>query len=363
MKRKYAELEGPNPSDDKSMQVVTKMTKSLGDKYTRILDAGAYEAIQKYDLIGVGATLMPNAQKQLIVGAPPVSGSVADKAGMKPGDYVVAVNGVATKGRSAFDIIDQIAENPNAKTVTMTVRTQGLDDLAGEGFTRDLVLDRKFADVRNPIEYRISETRKDGTKVAYVRVAEFNSIVKAKLEEAVTDLEKQGANAYVLDLRGNPGGAFQSAVEISSLFLDNRVATYVVDSNQVELPFKTASGRVVVDKQDPMVIWVDKHSASASEVLAGSLHDNCRAVVAGENSFGKGKVQAVYGLKNGAGLVLTVAKYITPSGNDIQGSGITPDIETKLPPALVPVISGDTSKVDFADVSKRLSMCQVPTTH
>lgn len=350
-------------SDEKSMQLVTKMAKSLGDKYSRVLDVQSYEAIQKYDLIGVGVTLMPNQQKQIIVGAPPVAKSVADKAGMKVGDYVVAVNGVATEGRTAFDLIDQISENPTAKTVTMTVRTQGPNDLANEGFTRDLTMERAFAEVRDPIEYRVSETRKDGTKVGYIRIAEFNSIVKGKLEAAAIDLEKQGVNAYVLDVRGNPGGAFQSAVEISSLFLDNRVATYVLDSNQVELPFKTAAGRVIVDPEDPLVIWVDRHSASASEVLTGSLHDNCRAIVMGENSFGKGLVQAVYGLKNGAGFVLTVAKYVTPSGTDIQGKGIVPDIEVGLPPSLIPVISGDTSKVDFTDISKRLSLCTVPTTH
>lgn len=155
-------------------------------------------------------------------------------------------------------------------------------------------------------------------------------------------------------------------MEISGLFLENRVATYVVDSNGVELPFKTPSGKLAVDPKAPLALWIDGLSASASEVLAGSLHDNCRAVTMGDKSFGKGLIQAVYGLKNGAGLVLTVARYVTPGGNEIQGIGITPDISGNVPaPVLVPVLSSDTSKVDFQELSRRLdpSFCTVPKEH
>lgn len=192
-------------------------------------------------------------------------------------------------------------------------------------------------------------------------------MVNPSLQRALSELNKQGANAYVMDLRGNTGGAFQSAIEISGLFLRDRVATYVVDSNQVELPFRTPKLQdLLINPEAPLVVWIDGLSASASEVLAGSLHDNCRAVTMGNTSFGKGLIQAVYGLKNGAGLVVTVAKYITPSGSEIQGRGITPDILPQgrnMPaPIFVPGLSTDTSKVDFKDVAQRLSpkMCTVP---
>ena len=346
------------------MKLATEMVQSLGDKYTRMLDVQQYSAIQKFDLIGVGVTLMPDSQKQIIVGAPPIQDSPADKAGLRVGDFVTAVNGLSTKGRTAFDIIDQISENPNARTITFTIQRQGPDDLVGEGAIRDVTMERQnFMEVKDPIQYKVSETRADGTKVGYVRLAEFNSLVKARLEDALADLERQGVNAYVLDLRMNTGGAFQSAVEISSLFVEDRVATYVVDGNQVELPFKTAKGRLAIDATDPVALWIDGTSASASEVLAGSLHDNCRAVTMGSKSFGKGLIQAVYGLKNGAGLVLTVAKYVTPSGSEIQGIGITPDIEGNVPPPpIIPVLSSDTSLVDFKEISKRLdpAMCTLP---
>ncbi len=348
-------------NDEEAMKLANTIVQSLGDKYSRILDTAAYARIQKFDLIGVGATLMPDADKRIMVGAPPVKGSEADRAGLKYGDFITAVNGMETKGRTAFDIIDQIAENPNSDVVTMTVLTSGPDDLKGEGFSRDVTMKRQAVEVRNPIVYKINEKRSDGTVVGYIRISEFNSQVKPKLEDAIRSLKKDGANAYVMDLRGNPGGAFQSAVEIAGLFLDDAVATNVVDSNQVEMPFRTTKGKAMVEDSTPLVLWLDGGSASASEVLAGALHDQCRATVMGTNSFGKGLIQAVYGLKNGSGLVLTVAKYVTPGGTDIQGSGITPDIETKLPTPLIIGLSTDTSKIDFKDVAERSKMCTRPT--
>eukprot|EP00527_Entomoneis_sp_CCMP2396_P005496 CAMPEP_0198143278 /NCGR_PEP_ID=MMETSP1443-20131203/6259_1 /TAXON_ID=186043 /ORGANISM="Entomoneis sp., Strain CCMP2396" /LENGTH=402 /DNA_ID=CAMNT_0043806495 /DNA_START=381 /DNA_END=1589 /DNA_ORIENTATION=- len=345
-------------SNGDETKVVKEMVQTLGDKYSRMLDVQQYTAIQKYDLIGVGVTLMPNQDKQVIVGAPPIAGSAAEKAGLRVGDKVVAVNGMQTKGLTAFDIIDQISENPNAQTITMTI--QSVDN---ENDERDVNMNRKLQEIKNPIRYKISETRSDGTKVGYVRISEFNALVKANLEDALANLKKEGANTYVIDLRMNGGGSFQSAVEISSLFFENRVATYVVDGSTAILPFKAAKGQQIVPTDAPVVLWVDGGSASASEVLAGSLHDNCRAVIMGDKSFGKGLIQAVYGLKNGSGLVLTVAKYVTPNQNEIQGIGITPDIPGKniLPP-LLPGIGSDTSKIDFADIKNRLSsnLCAIP---
>jgi len=359
--------------DAKSTKIVTEMVQSLGDKYTRMLDKDQYAAIQKFDLIGVGVTLMPNAQKDIIVGAPPITGSASDKAGLKMGDFVTAVNGRATRGRNAFDIIDQIGENPNSKTVTFSIlRNKDSSTLESIGKSDssdsfEATMDRQTMEIKDPVQYKITETRSDGTKVGYVRVTEFNSLVNSSLQRALSELKKQGANALVMDLRGNTGGAFQSAIEVSGLFMRDRVATYVVDSNQVELPFRTPKLQdLLIEPEDPVVVWIDGMSASASEVLAGSLHDNCRAITMGNQSFGKGLIQAVYGLKNGAGLVVTVAKYVTPSGYEIQGKGITPDIlpqgKNMPAPVFVPGLSTDTSKVDFKDVAKRLSpaMCTVP---
>jgi hypothetical protein len=155
--------------DNKSMKIATEMVQSLGDKYTRMLDKEQYAAIQKFDLIGVGVTLMPNAQKEIIVGAPPIAGTASDKAGLKVGDSVTAVNGRPTRGRNAFDIIDQIGENPNSKTVSFSIRRDTgpstLDSVgnpdASETF--DVTMERQTMEVKDPVQYKISETRSDGT--------------------------------------------------------------------------------------------------------------------------------------------------------------------------------------------------------
>ena len=363
-----AKAEKSNFENEKSMKLIYDMVGSLNDKYTRVLDIDQYAAIQKYDLIGVGVTLMPNSNKDIIVGAPPISKSAGDLAGLQVGDYVTAVNDIPTRGNTAFDIIDQISENSNAKTITFSIMRPGSgsdDDTTSSKF--DVTMNRQTMEVKDPVQYKITEKRSDGTIVGYLKVSEFNTLVNSSLKNAMLELKKQGATAYVMDLRGNGGGAFQSAVEISSLFLRDRVATYVVDSNQVELPFRTQKlQELVIEPDVPLVIWLDGGSASASEVLAGSLHDNCRAVTMGDQSFGKGLIQAVYGLKNGAGLVVTVARYVTPNGSEIQGKGITPDIlplgKNMPAPVFVPILSTDTSKVDFHDIEERLSskFCHVP---
>jgi len=356
VRQKYiAEAQKANGDEAKVMNLLTEMIGSLGDKYTRILDPNAYAAIQKYDLIGVGVTLMMNDDKEMVVENPPIPGSAALKAGLQAGDKIVAVNGEPTQGRTAFDIINQISEKPDAPTITMTV--------ARDDGKREVEMKRQTQEGKNPIRYKLAEKRSDGTNVGYIRISEFNAQVKQRLEEALSELNSQGANAYVIDLRLNGGGAFQSAVEISSFFMNEKVATYVVDSKDVKLTFKTANDKMLIDPSVPVVVWIDGTTASASEVFAGSLHDNCRAVLMGSKSFGKGVIQAVYGLQNGAGMVLTVARYVTPNGSDIQGVGITPDVSvTGLSALPLPVLGENTSGVDFNDIRSRLDtkVCQAP---
>ena len=283
---RYVPLSLKASNDDTRFKLASEMVATLNDKYSRMLSRDQYSAIQKYDLIGVGVTLMPDSNKNIIVGAPPIPNSEAARVGLQVGDYVTEINGLSTTGRTAFDIIDQISEDPSAKTVTMTVRPKG--STASDPI-KVVSMARAFAEVKNPIQFKVSETRSDGTKVGYIKISEFNALVKASLEKALAELESAGVNAYVIDIRQNTGGAFQSAVEISSLFTEGRVATYVVDNTNMKLPFRTAVGQLAIDTTDPIVMLIDGRSASASEVLAGSLHDNCRAVLMGEKSFGDRK--------------------------------------------------------------------------
>eukprot|EP00588_Corethron_pennatum_P010999 CAMPEP_0194272192 /NCGR_PEP_ID=MMETSP0169-20130528/5812_1 /TAXON_ID=218684 /ORGANISM="Corethron pennatum, Strain L29A3" /LENGTH=628 /DNA_ID=CAMNT_0039014795 /DNA_START=158 /DNA_END=2042 /DNA_ORIENTATION=+ len=334
-------------------KMINGMVGSLGDKYSRTLDKAAYSYMQKYDLVGIGAILMPNEEGQIMIGAPPVPGTSADEYAFKKGDVILEVNGISTKGLTAFKIIDQInEEDPNSLKITMKIRRVGSQpQKPGDPIEQNYVMRRSSEVVTNPIYYQLNASTGPGKKaVGYIQIKEFNSLVKNSIEKAIVDLKKQGADAFVLDLRGNGGGAFQSAVSIASYFMDDSLAVSVVDSNLESMEFRTPKHDSLIPKDVPVVIWTDKGTASASEVLVGALHDNCRAVVMGEKTFGKGIIQAVYGLQDGSGLVLTVAKYITPSGTSIQGVGIKPDVSSLLPPNL-PGLRSNTSTMRFDDVS------------
>lgn len=348
---KYIELAKKSGTDESgTLRLLRDMVATVGDKYTRILDPNQYALLQKYDLINIGVSLTIDERKSIILGSPPIPNSAADKASLSAGDRILAINGVSNEKRSIYDIVNQIAENPEAATITMTVEKQG------SSHPEEVVLARNLQTVKNPVHFKISERRSDGTVVGYIRISEFNALVKAKLQKALKVLTQQGANAYVLDIRRNSGGSFQSAIEVSSLFLDDKVATYVVDKSGTRTPFRTASGQVIVGQSIPVVVWIDSGSASASEIFAGSMHDNCRAILLGKKSFGKGSIQAVYGLKNGASLALTVAQYETPKMSAIQGIGITPEMDdsaSRMPLTGLPTI--DTSKINFDVVRNRLS--------
>jgi carboxyl-terminal processing protease len=147
------------------------------------------------------------------------------------------------------------------------------------------------------------------------------------MQQAIRDLEKQRVTGYILDLRGNPGGLLFSSVEIARMWLDKGTIVSTID-RQGEQEREVANGRALTNK--PLVVIVDKGSASASEILSGALQDNQRAVLVGTQTFGKGLVQSVRPLEDGSGLAVTIAKYHTPSGKDINKHGIDPDVKSEL---------------------------------
>ncbi|GMH56400.1 hypothetical protein TrRE_jg9822, partial [Triparma retinervis] len=331
---------------------VSSLVSTLGDKYSRYLTPAQYSAIQKFDLVGVGVLLMPDSDGDISVGAPPVPGSASDRSGIKSGDKVLEVNGKATKGRTAFDIIEELGKEEK-DVVEFTVKNGG-------GEVRKIPLQRTFTKVNDPVNFTSKDSKKDG-KIGYVRISEFNSKLSPSLASALSKLEAEGVSKYVIDLRGNGGGSFQSAVEVAGYFTGpDKLATMVVDGDAKRMEFKTPSEtRAILGKDDDLVIWVDKGSASASEVLATALQSNCRAIVAGEGSFGKGLIQAVYGLSDGSGLVLTVAKYETPRGENIQGVGVQPDVKESLD--FLPGLSKGVDGMDWGKVKMLEGMCAIPT--
>jgi carboxyl-terminal processing protease len=341
-------------------ELTKKMLELLGDKYTRLLDRAYFESIWKFDAIGVGLLFQSDpVSGRIIVAGPPVRGSTAAKAGFQKGDLIYSINGKSTSGMTAMMLLDMMSTDENP-TVTMEyTRVNG--DKEGEKMTA--TLQRVLAEkATNPVEY-YSKKLSNGKLLGYIRLSEFNAEAVPGVRQALVDLKKENVDEVVLDLRGNTGGGFQFALNIGGMFMDSKVMVTALGKGDERNVFKTSYPEGVLYKK-PLVLLTDGLSASASEVLAGGLRDNCRATLAGDTTFGKGKIQAVFGLANGEGLTMTVAQYVTPNGNVIQSRGLQPDQPLSTMNAYVAMLTGpqlnkiDLEKVDFEKSEEVIRQCK-----
>ncbi|MCY7272545.1 MAG: carboxyl-terminal protease, partial [Phormidesmis sp. CAN_BIN44] len=180
----------------------------------------------------------------------------------------------------------------------------------------------------NPV-YAELRPQSNGKKIAYLRLSQFNANATAEMAHAIARLENQGADSYILDLRNNPGGLLQAGIDIAKLWVDEGTIVYTVNRQGTMGSFEAMGDALT---KDPLVVLVNQGTASASEILAGALKDNGRAIILGEKTFGKGLIQSLFDLSDGAGLAVTVAKYETPSHKDINKLGIVPDQVVPLDP-------------------------------
>ncbi|NES73484.1 MAG: carboxyl-terminal protease, partial [Okeania sp. SIO2D1] len=178
-------------------------------------------------------------------------------------------------------------------------------------------------------------------KIGYIRLSQFNANAATEVSQAVESFEQQGAIGYVLDLRNNPGGLLQAGIEIARLWLDDGTIVYTVNRQRFLGSF-SAEGLAITDS--PLVVLTNQGTASASEILAGALQDNGRALLVGERTFGKGLIQSLFDLSDGSGLAVTVAKYETPNHKDINKQGIMPDIVVEQDPILPDQITTEADK-------------------
>lgn len=318
--------------------VTRKMLKTLGDKYTRLLDKNFYESLWKYDAIGVGLLFQSDPNKPLTIASPPISGSTGALAGIHKGDLVYSINGRSTKGMTAMQVLDMMSNNDESIVILEVATASGENK-------RKIDLVRATEKAKNPVTYSV-ETLKDKTKVGYISLGDFNSLAVPGLKDALVNLQKSNVDDIVLDIRGNTGGGFQFALNIGGMFMDDKEMATARGKDTTANVFRTSySEGVLTDK--PLVLLVDGLSASASEVLAGGLHDNCRAVMVGSKTFGKGKIQAVFGLADGEGLTMTVAQYVTPKGTIIQSRGLEPDIPLETLNPFIAHYAGAMSKPDL----------------
>lgn len=300
-------------------KVIDSMLKRLGDKYTRLLDKKFFESLWEYDAIGVGLLFKSDIGQPMVIAGPPISGSSGEAAGLKKGDIVYSINGKGTQTMTAMQVLDMLS---NDKSETLTLEYSNVDD---KSLThKSIQLTRSKQQANNPIQFS-SQKLNNGMKVGYIKLSEFNAEAVPSLNNAITTLNNENIDELVLDLRGNTGGGFQFALNIGGMFMDHKIMVNTAGRGKDASSFMSSYPDGVIFSK-PLILFTDGLSASASEVLAGGLRDNCRATLVGSKTFGKGKIQAVFGLANGGGLTLTVAQYVTPKGTIIQSRGLEPDI-------------------------------------
>ncbi len=312
-------IEKDYANTEQAYQAIRESLKDLGDPYTRFLDPRKFEELTSQtagELSGIGIRLTIEESTSQITVVEPLEDSPADEAGIKPGDKILSINGKPTSLMS----LDQASEEIRGE-----VGTQVSLKIARSGNTTfDLTLIRSQIELPS-VNYSLS--KEGDTKIGYIKLDEFSSHAAEQMEEAIEDLTKQKVSGFVLDLRGNPGGLLFSSVEIARMWLEEGAIVSTQNRKGSDQKF-FANGKALTDL--PLVILVDRYSASASEILAGALKENNRATIVGTRTYGKGTVQSVHSLSDGSGLAVTIAQYYPPSGLDINYQGIAPDIEVDL---------------------------------
>lgn len=253
----------------------------------------------------------------------PIEDTPAWKAGLQAGDKIVKIDKDITRDMTLSDAVKKLRGNPGTK-VALTVFRE--DEMRIHEYT----ITREIIHIQDVKDVHVVEDN-----VGYIRLTEFREDSFKEFEKGLKELKGKGIDSLIVDLRNNPGGLLSSAIDISELFLpDGQLIVSTKGRDQAQNVVNKSSNKNPDYLTLPVVVLINKGSASASEIVAGALKDNKRAVIIGEKSFGKGSVQSVIPLPDGSGLRLTTAKYYTPSGVSIHGVGITPDVvvERKTPP-------------------------------
>jgi carboxyl-terminal processing protease len=315
-RRKY--LSRDYASKAEAYRAVREMLKTLDDPYTRFMDPEQFKSMQidtSGELTGVGIQLGMDENTKKLTVISPIEGSPASRAGILAKDIIVTIAGKSTEG---MDINQAVAliRGPSGTKVKLGVQR------GDRKF--DVELERAKIEV-HPVKAEVRDSSIG--KVGYIRLTQFNGNAANDMRKAIQSQVDQNVKGFILDLRSNPGGLLYSSAEIARMWLDNATIVSTID-RKGESERLTANRQSLTDK--PLVVLVDGGSASASEILSGALQDNKRAVLVGSKTFGKGLVQSVHRLGDESGLAVTIAKYYTPNGTDINHAGIKPDISIDL---------------------------------
>ena len=301
--------------EELTTKAIEGMLRSL-DPYSAYLSPERYRELEigtSGEFGGVG--MQVTSEKGYLMVITPIEGGPAEKAGIKPRDLIVEIDGQSTKGMVVQEAVN-LLRGPKGSSVNVTFEREGLK----EPFKVDLVRDKIIV---KSVKYELLENG-----IGYIKLSQFQEQSSKELRNALAQLESQNGRklrGVVLDLRNNPGGLLGEAIEVVDEFIDQGLIVSVKGrtKGQARDYYATKNG----DFQEyPMVVIVNDGSASASEVVAEALQDNKRATILGTNTFGKGSVQTIIRLEDGSGLKLTTAKFYAPSGRSISEVGVTPDV-------------------------------------
>jgi carboxyl-terminal processing protease len=291
------------------------MVNSVGDPYTVFFNAEEYKEFNDDgdgNYVGIGVIV--GIKEDRIVVITPFEGSPALKAGLRSGDFITKVEGVEYTG-TELDKAVSVIKGEEGKPVTLTIMRNGEE--------QDITIVRASITIVN-VESEMLEG-----DIAHVTMLQFSNNTAEQVREAMEELRDQGAKGYILDLRGNPGGFLDEAVDVASLFVEkDKTILYTLDKYNQKKEYRSYGGSFI---GAPLVVLIDGGSASASEVVSGALKDYEAATLVGQQSFGKGIVQMVYQVGDGEAVKVTVSSYYSPDGINIHGEGIAPDIEVEIP--------------------------------
>ena len=311
-----------------TQEAIQGMLKTLDDPYTVYMDPEEYARLQEamsggnFGGLGIYIELDEKNGKQLTV-VEPIDNTPASRAGVKPRDQILRIDGKSTRGVSIEQAKDML-RGPVGSRITLTLRRAG----AQEPF--DVTMAREQIHVSS---VKAEMIERDGHKVGHLKLRMFGDSTNAEMEQALRDLEARGAEAFILDVRNNGGGYIVAALDVCSKFLPT--GSRVVSVTERGTPEAVYKSRPNLRSQTPLVVLVNEYSASASEITAGALQDLGRGTLVGVKTFGKGSVQKIFPLRFPEGKVsalkVTTAHYHTPSGKDIHKLGIEPDVKVEMP--------------------------------
>ena len=304
---------------NEAYDAIRDMLSNLDDSYTRFLEPKEFNQMRidtSGELTGVGIQIVKDKESDDLIIISPIEDTPAFDAGIKARDKILSIDDISTEGMNIEDAVKLIRGQRGTKVKLEILR-------GSQSFFK--TLSREKIEIKS-VSSKVNQT-KNGLSIGYVRIKQFNANASKETRDAIKDLETKKVAGYVLDLRSNPGGLLESSIDISRHFINKGVIVSTVSKDGLK-ETKKGNGQALTKK--PLVVLVNEGSASASEIVSGAIKDNKRGKLVGKKTFGKGLVQSMRTLVDGSGLTVTVAKYLTPNGTDINKSGIIPDIEVKM---------------------------------